>query len=502
MANKSNNNIASEYLQEVIEDKNRLDETLKAVTKSSLASIMEERVENSLRQILSESEEDEFVEDEVEDVEQSEDNEVETDEVETDKVDTETEESGDDAEMWDDLEQYKDEDGEYDLTGMDTDSLMQVMSVMKPEDGVRVVKNDEGSITLTDDTTDKEYEITFDDDEIDVEVGGSDDEVDFDEIGDEEEFDMELDGEDDIDGTEDVEINIELDGEDEDTDTEDEYEIEIDDDEEELEECGRKCRGGKCRGGKCDVTEGNVNLGYTDNFQNKTAMTTPSNNEPADSKSTYSMDKGVPTGTSKSWAGKGNSKPYDEKVNEGEIDEVRTVTQNGPVPRGVTNSPTPDTNRTRKNRNGHKNGQQVTGTADNSYSTANESLRRKANAIFKENKELKALIPEMQKQLMECIVINKSMGNVMKLVTENTTTMSEKKEILGRFAKVKTLDESDQLYGVIKEELSRQGKAVMNNGIMNPQLAESRNHSVKEPMYQSEDLSKTINLMQRLEKMK
>lgn len=490
MANKSNSNITSEFLQGVIEDKKRLDETLKEVTKSSLSSIMEERVENSLRQILSESEEDEFVEDEVEDVEQSNDDEVETDEVETE---TDTEESGDDAEMWNDLEQYKDEDGEYDLTGMDTDSLMQVMSVMKPEDGVRVVKNDEDSITLTDDTTDKEYEITFDDDEIDVEVGGSE--------GDEEEFDIELDGEEDLDDTDDVEFDIELDSEDEDTDTEDEYEIEIDDDEEELEECGRKCRGGKCRG----VNEGNVNLGYTDNFQNKTAMTTPSNDEPADSKSTYSMDKGVPTGTSKAWAGKGNSKPYDTKVNEGEeeIDEAAsTVAKNGPVGRGVTRAFTPDTNDTRKNRNGHKNGQQVTGTADNSYSTANESLRRKANAIFKENKDLKALIPEMQKQLMECIVINKSMGNVMKLVTENTTTMSEKKEILGRFAKVKTLDESDQLYNVIKEELSRQGKAVMNNGIMNPQLAESRNHSVKEPMYQSEDLSKTINLMQRLEKMK
>lgn len=500
MANKSNNNITSEFLQGVIEDKKRLDETLKEVTKSSLSSIMEERVENSLRQILSESEEDEFVEDEVEDVEQSNDDEVETDEVETE---TDTEESGDDAEMWNDLEQYKDEDGEYDLTGMDTDSLMQVMSVMKPEDGVRVVKNDEGSITLTDDTTDKEYEITFDDDEIDVEVGDSE--------GDEEEFDIELDGEEEFDDTDDVEFDIELDSEDEDedTDTEDEYEIEIDDDEEELEECGRKCRGGKCESRNAKrldepytppVNEGNVNLGYTDNFQNKTAMTTPSNDEPADSKSTYSMDKGVPTGTSKAWAGKETHKPYDEKVNEGE--EILDENEHGGARVNSKKYARQGHGFGKRNRNiSKKNGETgKTGKAPNSG--VEESLRRKANAIFKENKELKALIPEMQKQLMECIVINKSMGNVMKLVTENTTTMSEKKEILGRFAKVKTLDESDQLYGVIKEELSRQGKAVMNNGIMNPQLAESRNHSVKEPMYQSEDLSKTINLMQRLEKMK
>lgn len=494
MANKSNNNITSDYLQGVIEDKKRLDETLKEVTKSSLASIMEEKVETSLRQILSESEEDEFVEDEIEDVETSDGDEVEdAEEVET----TDSEENGDDADVWDDLEQYKDESGEYDLTGMDTDSLMSVMSVMKPEDGVRVVKNEEGSITLTDDTTDKEYEITIDGDDIDVEVADSE--------GDEELKGEEFDGEEILDDEEDdLDVELDLDNEDDiedlDDETESEYEIEIDDEEDDIEECGGK----DC---ESKVNEGNVNLGYTDNFQNKTAMTTPSNDEPADPKSTYSMHKGIPTGTKKAWAGKETHKPYDEKVNEGEeteIDEAAsTVAKNGPAGRGVTRSFTPDTNDTRKNRNGHKNGKQITGTADNSYSNAQvESLRRKANAIFKENKELKALIPEMQKQLMECIVINKSMGNVMKLVTENTTTMSEKKEILGRFTKVKTLDESDQLYGVIKEELSRQGKTIMNNGIMNPQLAESRNHSVKEPMYQSEDLSKTINLMQRLEKMK
>ena len=52
-------------------------------------------------------------------------------------------------------------------------------------------------------------------------------------------------------------------------------------------------------------------------IRKKTAMTTPSNNEPAKSSETYSMDGGVPTGTEKPYGKAGSEMdPFEENVNE------------------------------------------------------------------------------------------------------------------------------------------------------------------------------------------
>lgn len=467
----ASNNIRSQYVQQILEDKNSLEEKLKEVTQSTVTSIIGEKVENKIRKILSEGD-DSFIEDEVDDVKTDADTDVDDetsdtevtddtevldkpvedgDETKTDddtvadaEVVDDTEGADDEnADLWNDLEQYQGEDGEYDLTGMDADAVIKVMKVLKPEDGVRVVKNDNGTITLSDDETEKEYIIDVDcSDE-----SGADDAV---------------------------------------------------------EESKKP---------NCNETE----LGYTDNFQNKTAMTTPSNNEPANPKTTYSMDGGAPTGTEKRWANKGNIAPFDEDVNEEvefeiecdgtncdkeKVDETMTTQEQGPYNRGNGMVHTNTNSKAAKGRNAHAGGQQISGTADNSYSEAKlESIKRKANAIFNENKELKALVPQMKQQLMEAIVINKSMGNLMKIVMENSTSLNEKKEIFARFSGVKTIEESDNLYKTISEELKREGKTINVNNVINSQLAESKNNIVETPMYQSDDLSQTLSLMKRMSRL-
>ena len=460
----ASNNIRSQYVQQILEDKNSLEEKLKEVTQSTVTSIIGEKVENKIRKILSEGD-DSFIEDEVDDVKTDTDTDVDgetTDTTDTDaevldepvedgdetKTDAEvvddTEGADDEnADLWNDLEQYQGEDGEYDLTGMDADAVIKVMQVLKPEDGVRVVKNDNGTITLSDDETEKEYII-------------------------------------------DVDCS---------------------------DECGADDAVEESKKLNCNETE----LGYTDNFQNKTAMTTPSNNEPANPKTTYSMDGGAPTGTEKRWANKGNIAPFDKEVSEEvefeiecdgtncdkeKVDETMTTQEQGPYNRGNGMIHTNTNSKAAKGRNAHAGGQQISGTADNSYSEAKlESIKRKANVIFNENKELKALVPQMKQQLMEAIVINKSMGNLMKIVMENSTSLNEKKEIFARFSGVKTIEESDNLYKTISEELKREGKTINVNNVINSQLAESKNNIVETPMYQSDDLSQTLSLMKRMSRL-
>lgn len=470
------NNIRSEYIKNLVEDKNRLNQKLEEATKSTLQGIVDETLNKELRKIISEANDD-F---EVEEVEPDTDDAlVDAGTTDGDKTDSETDdtvgdeggevadstEGGEDdatgEEVWGELEQYKGEDGEYDLTGMDKESVIKVLKVMSPEDGVRVLKNDNGTVTLTDDETDKEYII-----DMDGTMGG------------------------------DTEAATEGDGD---------LEFEV-----EVEECTKH------------VNEGEVDLGYTDDYQKQTAMTVDNNDEPADPKNTYSMDAGVPKGTKKPWANKGDQKPYDKKVNEGEacdkcgktpcncdektVNETMTSTENSANARntGMTHANT--NSKGKKFRNSSEGGVKVKGTGENSYTNEQvESIMKKANAIFEENKQLRAVAESIKEKLEESIVVNSSLGSIIKLVTENTTSKQEKVEIVNRFNNVKTVNESKQLYNVIAEELNKAGKRLNNAGenALNNQIAESKKTAITETtMYQSDDLSTTLSLMERLNRIK
>ena len=467
--------VRSEYIKKMMAESHNLEDKLKDVAQSTINSILEEKTNKNLRQILSEDE-DSFSEEEVDDdVTLGSSDASDEEGASTEVGSTAGDDSADDSE-WDDLEKYKDEDGEYDLRSMDKDELVKVLKVMSPDDAVRIVKNDDDTLTVTDESNDEEYEL-----ELDGDMDEFNDEGDMGEFGDDdEEIEIEIDGDDDFDG-DDVDDEEEIEIVPDDDDDDDEFEIELDE----------------------------SNLGYTDNYQKKTAMTTPDNHEPANPKSTYSMDGGVPTGTEKPWVGPKKKSPYDDDVNEGCENECgyieeggHTVTQDGPYSRGDSKTWTNDASH-KTPRNGSRAGVKEKGTADNMYSDVSESIKKKANQIFLENKQLKALMGKLQSQVNEAIVVNQSLANVIKIINENATTVNEKKDILRRFNECSTREESNKLYSVISEELKREGKTHSNvAGTINSQLSESRDRAVETPMFKSQDLSDTLDFMNRLDAIK
>ena len=469
--------VRSNYIKSLMDTKKTLEEQMQEVVSESMKGIIGDNAKDEVRKLLKESEdEDSFSEEEVTDdtATTDKDKTAEVDdvtttddgeEVTTDTVDTEEDGEPDYAvedDVWDELEKCKSADGEFDCRGMDDGNLLKVLKAMGPEDGIRVMKNDDGSIAV---------------------------EVDGDLIQGQEEFVIDLD---DL------------------LDTEDAIE----------ESCNNECN--------------ESNTGYTSNYQKKTAMTTPNNHEPANPKTTYSMDGGVPTGIEKPFANQGDKAPYDETDNEEadfeivednetvneeskikieqddeQVNEVASTTENNPTVRGTGMTHANTNSKGKTFRSSSEGGQRVKGTGENTYSggETNESLdfKRKMNTLYEENKQMKAIIPELQKKLMESMVINSSMGYIVRLLNENSTSIDEKKEISARFSKVNTLDESKQLYQTISEELKKVNKSNNINGIFNSQLAESKQAKqslVETTMYKSEKVNETLDFMKRLDNIK
>jgi hypothetical protein len=134
----------------------------------------------------------------------------------------------------------------------------------------------------------------------------------------------------------------------------------------------------------------------------------------------------------------------------------------------------------------------------------NESIDSRVSAITNENKQLKDIAGQLKESLNDACVINASLGKIIKLVTENTTTREEKLNIINRFNDVKTVEEGKKLYETISEELKRQhpiNKGV--DAVANPQqISESKKTVVETPLYESTELSDTISLMHRLDNIK
>lgn len=466
--------VRSNYIKSLMDTKKTLEEQMQEVVSESMKSIIGENAKDEVRKLLKESEdEDSFEEEEVTDDtvpadkdETAETEEITTDNAEdgdvvTDTVDVDTVEDGDadstvDDGIWDELEKCKSADGEFDCRGMDDNKLLNVLKIMGPEDGIRVMKNEDGTIEVEvdGDLIQGEEEFVIDLDDLGYEDGNSDD-VEF------------------------ADDNIE-----------------------------------ESKNNECNES----NTGYTSDYQKKTAMTTPDNHEPANPKTTYSMDGGVPTGTEKPFANQGDKSPYDEEVNEEvefevepdeQVNEVASTTENNPTVRGTGMTHANTNLKGKKFRSSSEGGQRVKGTGENTYSggETNESLnfKRKMNKLFEENKQMKSIIPDLQKKLMESMVINSSMGYIVRLLNENTTSIDEKKEISARFAKVSTLDEGKKLYQTISEELKKVNKTNDVNSIFNSQLAEgkqSKKALVETTMYKSEKVNEALDFMKRLDSIK
>ena len=376
---------------------------------------------------------------------------------------------GEGAEGQDDfMAQYQagDEDT-LDLTGeQDIQNVLKVYRALSDDDQV-VVKQDGGKISLQDNGTGAEYIIDLGTDEADAEAEPAM------EDGEAEQLAEEFDGV---------------------------------DNEENLDEM------------KNEETLFEIDLGYTDNYQDKDPIDGLSNSEP--SKSGRSWHKGIPTGTEKPWAGKGTEKkgdPFDKSVNENftELDDkyfaaglndtgvAEVETEDGmPFDKKVGNVDENFTTSKYQKRHEVKTKATNSGEKKNPMQTRNTSIENEYNAEINEtikklkakNKKLNEAVKELHKGLKEAYMTNVNLGKITKLFLESTTTQAEKLQIVERFSnEAKTPKQAQALYESISKELAKKTTVDESKVTEKTVVTES-----KAPVYKSQDLLNTIDLMNRV----
>jgi hypothetical protein len=477
---KKTSNVISEAKSELDSVKQELTENSKDIVRDLLAETVREEL-NKI--ILSEGEEDEneYDVEEVNDIDtDTEDESGEGDDsADTEETDSEVEigaEVSDDTEdidndegdEWSEFEDYKVDDGSYDFSKADGDTVKKVFKLLNNDDEV-VVSKDGDMTHIKDNETGAEYIITSDEDSIE---------------NDEDNFDLDIDSETEIDG-DDSEMEFEL-GDDE--AGEEEFSDEEEDDEDIYE---------ITLSSKSSVNEYDSHVGYTDNYQNKDAMTTDGMTEPANAKSTNDWDKGVPKGTKKPWAGKGNTQPFDKPVSEEVNEEEEEVVEEGPARTSVklSHKVKSATNGDSQEGRPHRSPNSVNGVLTKEQTNV---ILKKAKMISEENAELKEMLSKFRTALNETIVTNLNLGKIVKLITEHTTTQQEKMDIIERFGnEAKTKEDSQKLYESIKKELSKNQKTPIKQ--LDEQMTVDGSKKINEvTAYRSDELNSIHSLMERI----
>ena len=520
---KKNGKIRSNFVKESLLDYNNLANTLKENTESAVRDLLKETVLEQYAKILTEDEdEDEYDVEEVDDTDSGNASEgegatedvadgMDSDDATGDDVDADIDAEGDadvdanadmdvdadaegdvdtddtgdasedEGEGWSEFDKYKVSDDEYDFSNAEDDEIVKVYKLLKDDDQVVVTKNDD-KVNIKDNETGAEYLIDLGGDESTA-VEPTD--------GGETEFEVETDSDD---------LGLENDFENEDDEDMNESRI-----------------------FEIALNEYNSNVGYTDNYQSKDVMTNPGMSEPG--KNVNDWDKGVPKDSKKPWSGKKGDKSENQpftaqkgktveeedetldQVTEAAIQELKTRQEHTANVGSTSRTDGDNGNRRRKGRSFHtaQNGQE-TGTGDNPYNNNSpkdvnvnvkvESVINKANKIFEENKALKNALGKFKSTLEEAAVTNVNLGNIIKLVMENSTTVDEKKEIIARFGnEAKSVEASKALYENISRELQKKSK-------MN--IDESREYGVNDnkinetQIYRSNDILNSLDLMHRI----
>ena len=519
MSTKNKKNIASQALLEM----ESLKDSIKEESKNTLKSMLADVVKDVLRESVEEDEEEKDYEviDDEKNAEDSDDKDTKDSEKsgevsEDDAMDNEEEpvdgmdqgaaeapemgqegemnqpvdaqeapeESGEGEDEWNNYSQYQVGDDTYDLTGEeDYDQIVKVYKLMKDEDQV-VVKKDGSTLQLQDNGTGAEYVIDL----------GTDDDMESSDEGYESEEMTESrmnEGSNDpacVPDEDDEDYSFEYDSDEEDSDEED------------SDDYGKNFEGKKSRKTMKESKERKevlfeVDLGYTDNYQDKDPISGLSNNEP--SKSGKSWEKGVPSGTAKPWASKSNDKgkPFEKTVNEEEVDECGAACGNEPVVdestttsiRGQRDMGTKKHIPAPRKENGPKAKHHV--STEGNYEEVVEAYKR-------ENKALKECILKLRNGLQEARITNVNLAKVAKLFVENTVSKEEKINILNRFDKeAKTIEQSNALYESINKELNK-ATVKKNLTLENTMKSESSN-SINEN--KSKDLLNTLDLIRRIE---
>lgn len=126
-----------------------------------------------------------------------------------------------------------------------------------------------------------------------------------------------------------------------------------------------------------------------------------------------------------------------------------------------------------------------------------EAYEQKLADINNEIKEYKNTLNIFRDKLKENAVLNNNLAKYVKLVTENATTKDEKLAILKRFSEeANTIEAGNQLFESINSSLN--SKPVPEIGVnIDKQLSVKQNIN-EQVIYQSNDLQKTIGLMNRM----
>jgi hypothetical protein len=520
MSTKNNKNIASQALLEM----ESLKDSIKEESKNALKSMLAEAVKDALRESVEDEEEKDYevVDDEEKDAEDndsdepkdseksgdvSEDGAMSDEEEPTDgmgepaeagaegsqaapemgqegqmnqPVDAqEAPESGEGEDEWNNYSQYQVGDDTYDLTGEeDYDQIVKVYKLMKDEDQV-VVKKDGNTVQLQDNGTGAEYVIDLGGDEAEAEVPA----------------------EGDVEGEEMTEGRMNEGPKDpacvpEENDDEDDDEVDSDEDRSEMPwDYGKHFEGKKSKKTMKESKNRKevlfeVDLGYTDNYQDKDPISGLNNNEP--SKSGKSWEKGVPTGTAKPWAGKSKDKgePFEKTV-----DECGDGTCDEPIEEGSTTVSTQPARKETKQHTSNVRRPNLPKVSKN-VSSAEKGYEEVVEAYKRENKMLKECILKLRNGLQEARVTNVNLAKVAKLFVENTVSKEEKINILNRFDKeAKTIEQSNALYESINKELNKSN--VKKNLTLENTMKSEASNSLNEN--KSKDLLNTLDLIRRVE---
>ena len=487
-------NIRSKVVRESLLDYNTLANSLKENTESAVKALLGEAVRDTYAKLLSEDDDKDYEEGEVEDTSSDITNDAESSDVVDDGqadadagMDTEGGEAeggelegGDSAiesdpvddgaadaeggDEWAEFDKYKVSDDEYDFTNAEDEEIVKVYKLMKNDDQILVHKDDNGNVNIQDNETGAEYLINLGDNGEATDVAATepnDDEVITDDSA------------------------------------EDDFENNMDDMNESTERMFEL------------VLEYDSNVGYTDNYQKKDVMTNPGMSEPG--KNVNDWDAGVPKGDSKPWSGYPSKKnKADKPFNAGkgkQLEEEENLEESAAemgAKKGAHGRMT-GTKSHNSQTGGYPYQQHHVSVAgeykgdDPTGENVKESFMKRANAALEENKELKSTLTDLMEQLKKVSVTNHNLAQIIKLVSENTTSQDEKKEIINRFKNEgKTIEASQALYESISRELQKTNK--MNITEEKSLTVEGSQKINETPIYKSQDLLDSLDLMHRMMK--
>ena len=489
-------NIRSKVVRESLLDYNTLADSLKENTESAVKALLGEAVRDTYAKLLTEEEDDkDYEEDEVEDTSSDIANDAESSDVVDDGQadadagmdaadgDVEGEEleggesvidgaaegdgtegeavDGEEGDEWAEFDKYKVSDDEYDFTNAEDEEIVKVYKLMKNDDQILVHKDDNGNVNIQDNETGAEYLINLGDNGEAASVAPSEpsgDEVITDDSA------------------------------------EDDFENNMNDMNESTEKMFEL------------VLEYDSNVGYTDNYQKKDVMTNPGMSELG--KNVNDWDAGVPKGTEKPWSGYPSKKNKTDKPFNAEkgkqIEEEENLEESAAECGGRMGAHgrmmgTKSHNPIKAKKNSPMNQHHVSTAGEYEGNPTNESFMKRANAALEENKELKSTLTDLMEQLKKVSVTNHNLAQIIKLISENTTSKDEKKEIINRFKNEgKTIEASQALYESISRELQKSNKMSITE---DKNLTVESSKKINEtPIYKSQDMLDSLDLMHRMMK--